>query len=102
MSDLSTRVGTLMANWRHEPAVRVRLLTICSRWRGSELIDRAKTLDATGLKAHHSAGSERSAAWLAHLPGGQGVGSSNLPAPTIEIRYLVQIAETTKTPLATN
>ena len=27
-------------------------------------------------------GSGRSAVWLAHLTGGQGVGSSNLPAPT--------------------
>ena len=27
--------------------------------------------------------SERSAAWLAHQSGGLGVGSSNLPAPTI-------------------
>ena len=28
--------------------------------------------------------SERSAAWLAHQSGGLGVGSSNLPAPTID------------------
>ena len=30
--------------------------------------------------------SERGAAWLAHLSGGQGVGGSNPPAPTINAR----------------
>ena len=32
--------------------------------------------------SRHAGRSGRSAAWLAHLTGGQGVGSSNLPAPT--------------------
>jgi hypothetical protein len=33
---------------------------------------------------------ERSAAWLAHQSGGLGVGSSNLPAPTNEIKELAK------------
>ncbi len=36
-------------------------------------------------------GTERSAAWLAHQSGGLGVGSSNLPAPTNEIKGLCRI-----------
>jgi hypothetical protein len=98
MTFLKTKVNIIVRRWTpisgcerrkrafsrdrvHEPpgrAPRARALTICVAISAETTTFR----EPFGRNPDAKGGPGRSAAWLAHLTGGQGVGGSNPPAPT--------------------